>query len=185
MSDRTLYTIEAILLILIGIGAIALPGVFTLSIELVFGFLLLIAGAYQFFRAFTQRANESQSWWWGVLSGLLNVVIGVLFLANPLLGIFTLTLLLMTYFIVSGCLQIGWAWQMRHSQAKSWAIALNGVLGLLLGFIIFMGLPTSAIWVVGLLFGVNMLISGVALLALAWSGSNIDHDSGHENSQKS
>lgn len=165
-EDRTLYLIEALLLILLGIAAIVVPGVFTLSLELLFGAILIIAGVYQLYRVWVHR--ETPHFWIASFSSLLNIILGLLFLLNPLAGILTLTLLLIVYFIVIGVLQITWAWQLRHQSQWGWIFA-SGILSLLMGAILISGWPSSAIWAIGLLFGINVLFSGIALWNVAWN----------------
>lgn len=165
-DQRNLIIFEGILLIILGLIAIAVPGIFTLSTELLFGVVLLAAGAYQLYRAIAERKQIIHGWWWVFLTAILNIIIGVLLLIHPLIGIFTLTILLIAYFIVSGVYQIGWGWGLRHQQG-GWLIIFNGVLALLLAAIIFYALPGSAIWAIGLLLGINLLFSGIALLTFA------------------
>lgn len=172
LSNRTLYITEGVVFMLLGIGAIALPGFFTLSVALLLGLLLVIGGAFQLFHALTERAASSSSWWWGMLMSVLNIFVGLLFLIHPLVGVFTLTLLLMSYFILSGFYQIIWSFQIRH-ESGWWLMTLNGLIALLLAWIIFYQLPESAIWAIGLLLGINMLIGGMALLTIGWQMEEI------------
>ena len=43
----------------------------------------------------------------------------------------------------------------------------SGVVDIVLGFIIMSGMPGSAIWVLGLLVGINLLMAGIALIMAA------------------
>jgi uncharacterized membrane protein HdeD (DUF308 family) len=44
---------------------------------------------------------------------------------------------------------------------------VSGVIDLVLAVIIFLGLPGTAFWALGLLVGINMLFGGAALIAMA------------------
>ena len=44
---------------------------------------------------------------------------------------------------------------------------ISGIIDLILAGIIFAGFPGSAAWALGLLVGVNMILGGVALVAIA------------------
>lgn len=168
-QNRTLFLIEGILFVLIGIAAIAVPGFFTLSIELLLGWLLIFGGAIQLFRSWADR--HQTGYIWTVLVAALNIVLGVLLLAKPLVGIVSLTIVLMTYFIVTGIYQIFWATQITRVQGW-WLLLINGLLSLALAAILWAGWPESAVWAIGLLFGINMLFTGCALLSLAWNSSS-------------
>jgi uncharacterized membrane protein HdeD (DUF308 family) len=47
----------------------------------------------------------------------------------------------------------------------------SGVVDLVLGLILFAGLPGTAVWALGLLIGVNMIFGGWALILMALSAS--------------
>ncbi|MFA6915225.1 MAG: DUF308 domain-containing protein [Parachlamydiales bacterium] len=165
-QNRKLFIFEGILFLLIGIAAIAVPGFFTLSIELVLGWLLIIGGAYQLFRSWSGR--HQPGFIWSVFFALLNIVLGVLLLAKPIVGIISLTIILITYFIIAGLYQIFWSTQITRMHGW-WLLLINGLLSLAMAAILVAGWPDSAIWAIGLLFGINMLFTGCALLSLAWN----------------
>ena len=48
-----------------------------------------------------------------------------------------------------------------------WIFLVSGVIDLVLAVIIFLGLPGTAFWALGLLVGINMLFGGSALIAMA------------------
>ena len=51
---------------------------------------------------------------------------------------------------------------------------LSGIVDLLLAGMIFLGLPSSAEWAIGLLVGINMVFGSVALIAMALHARNLD-----------
>lgn len=165
ISDRTLFLVEAGILMVLGLLAIAIPGLFTLSIELLIGAALLISGCYQLCILWKKYLTYNNGFRW--LGAILNIILGILLLTNPISGIITLTILLIIYFLVSGIVQIVWSWQLRPYSGWGW-VAISGILALLMGAILITGWPTSAIWAIGLLFGINLLFSGIALWILAW-----------------
>lgn len=48
---------------------------------------------------------------------------------------------------------------------------MSGLFGVVAGFIILSGWPTSGIWVLGLLLGVDLITHGAAWLTYGWLGS--------------
>jgi uncharacterized membrane protein HdeD (DUF308 family) len=52
-----------------------------------------------------------------------------------------------------------------------WMLA-SGVIDLILAAIIVAGLPESAAWAIGIIVGVNMLLGGVSLIAIALHASD-------------
>ena len=68
------------------------------------------------------------------------------------------TVFLAVLFMVLGVFRASAALVIRFPQ-WGWAL-LNGVITFLLGLIIYRHLPTSGLWVIGLLVGLEMLFNG-------------------------
>jgi uncharacterized membrane protein HdeD (DUF308 family) len=85
----------------------------------------------------------------------------------PLAGTLTLTVLLITFFVLEAIGKILFALDLRkHSHSWSWALA-TGILDLFLAALIFAGWPSTAAWAIGLLVGVNMIFFGVSLVMIS------------------
>lgn len=162
-NTRGFFIFEGILFALLGLLAIALPVASTMATELFIGWLLIIGGAIQGYRAF--KAIHHTGSYVSILSALLNIILGVLFIAFPGLGMTTLTLLLIFFFLLQGITKIVLGLQLRKLPNWFWLV-LSGILSLAMALIIWSGWPGSAFWVVGLLVGINMLFFGIALLSL-------------------
>jgi uncharacterized membrane protein HdeD (DUF308 family) len=56
----------------------------------------------------------------------------------------------------------------RHGFSARWGLMLlSGVVDLILGAIVFLGLPGTAVWAIGLLVGINLVFGGSALISMA------------------
>jgi uncharacterized membrane protein HdeD (DUF308 family) len=61
-------------------------------------------------------------------------------------------------------------------MGSSWGWVLaSGISDLILAAIIILGWPISAVWVLGLLVGVNLITSGWAIVMAALAGRNAPH----------
>jgi len=153
----------AILQIVVGMLAIAAPQIATLASAVFLGWLLLFAGVAQLVQAFQVRG------WKGfglhALGAVFYTLGGILVIARPVAGALTLTLILSMFLVIEGGGRIGIA--LQHRPQPGWVgFLVGGILGVLLGAMLFMELPSSALWALGLLLGVNLVISGVSLLGL-------------------
>lgn len=157
---------EGILFTLFGCLAIALPQLATIGIELVIGWLFLIAGLFQLIRTF--RSRGASSFWWSLLSSLLSIAVGVILLARPMEGILTLTLILAVFFIIEGITEIGMATKIKPLGGWAWLL-FSGILALGMAVLIWVGWPGTAAWVIGLLVGINMLFFGFSMMGLAFA----------------
>jgi uncharacterized membrane protein HdeD (DUF308 family) len=76
------------------------------------------------------------------------------------------SLVLAALFVIEGVLNIVLYFKMRPLQGSIWVL-VDGLITLLLGAMIYLQWPFSAIWAIGILVGVSMMISGFARLALS------------------
>ena len=151
--------------IMIVAGALSLmaPAVAGLSIAILVGLALAISGISQCFLAFKAGALGRGLVIFAV--GALMALAGLYMVGQPLEGLLSLTLLLVAYFVVTGILEIVVALQLR--PAAPWGIQLfNGIITLLLGVLLWAQFPLSGVWAVGVLFGIKMVFSGGALIAI-------------------
>lgn len=163
-KHRGIFLAEGIIFLLLGILAIALPGLFTLAFELMIGWLFIFSGIIQAIRSF--KAKEVPGFWVSIISSALYIVAGVFLLIYPLKGVVTLTFILTLFFFLEGIAQIVFAITLRPVRSWGWLV-LNGILALAIAFIIWSGWPGSATWVLGLLVGINLLFYGFSRIFLA------------------
>ena len=76
-----LFLIEGIILVVLGLGAIVIPPIATLAIELLLGWLFLISGIVGSISTFWMR--QAPGFWWSLVSALLAIVAGVVLLLWP------------------------------------------------------------------------------------------------------
>jgi uncharacterized membrane protein HdeD (DUF308 family) len=162
-EHRTWFIVLGIVLILLGIGAIVFPLMTTIAVKIMIGWLFLIGGVVQIIHAFSTQ--KWSSFFFNLLVGALYVFAGGWLAFFPFTGIITLTIFLAAMFIVQGILEFGMALKMRPQSGWLWML-ISGIIAVLLGILIFGGLPGTAIWVIGLLVGINLLSSGIAYLFL-------------------
>lgn len=163
-NHRYLMLFEGIIFVLLGILAIALPGISTLSIELFIGWLLLFGGIIQLYRTFSSR--HAPGFVGSLLTSILYTTFGVLLVLFPIAGVLSLTILLTCFFIAEGIAKIYLAFQWRTFAKWGWLL-FNGIIALILAFFIWSGWPSTAFSVLGILIGINMLFFGVTLIAVS------------------
>ncbi|QLG48129.1 HdeD family acid-resistance protein [Natrinema halophilum] len=151
------------LLVVLGLLAILFPFVTGVSLSVILGALLVVGGFAHVAHAFSVPG------WTGsaiqLLLAVVYVVAGIGLLANPVLGLTTLTLLVIAYLFVGGIVEIGAGLSMPREANGLW-IAVSGVIGIFLAGLLWAGWPSTALWAIGTLFGINVLVSGVALLSV-------------------
>src|SRR5579875_3575654 len=151
-----------ILLVILGLIALADSFAVTVASMLFFGWVLVIAGIVQAVQAFRHR--QSGHLLLHTLNAVLSFVVGLLLLGNPLAGALVATLLLAAYFTVAGIFRIVAA--TAHIEGRAW-ILLSGIITLLLGILIWLHWPSSALWIIGMFVGIGLLFSGGSQIMLA------------------
>ncbi len=153
-----------IVFILFGILAILLPGWATLAGELIVAWMLTLWGVVGLWFAWEMRA--AKEWQYAAIAFGITLLLGVVFLLWPRFGIETLTVVMMLVFLAEGVVSILLGLRMS-SQVKDWGwMMFSGACSLILGGMILFGWPDTAVWVLGILLGVNFLSTGISLLML-------------------
>lgn len=165
-KNKTLFILEGIGIALLGMFAIAVPVIFTVGFELLIGTIFILSGIFQGFRLF--KKQHAPEFLLSLLNMAVYLVIGALLIAFPIAGVLTLTLLLTFFFILGGIAKIVWGLKMRPLAGWGWLIA-SGIIALIMAAIIMAGWPGTALWVIGLLIGIDLVFFGVTLVALACS----------------
>jgi len=161
------FKIYGVILILLGAASIILPGIATLATTITVGWLLIAGGIFGLISVF-QSGTSSPGFWWNLLTALVCVLAGGVILFNPIKGVLTLTIVLAAYLLATGVTKGLMAFHYRNVIPQAWLWMLfSALVDIALGLIIFAGLPGSAIWVLGLLVGINLLFTGVALITAA------------------
>jgi uncharacterized membrane protein HdeD (DUF308 family) len=168
-----LFLIEGIVLLILGVAAIVVPPLATLAVEIFFGWLFLISGAFGLIGTFGMR--QAPGFWWSLLSAILGIAAGLVLLLWPLSGILSLTLVLIVFFAIEGVASIMFALEHKREKSGRWGWMLAaGVADLILAAVIFAGLPGDAAWALGLIVGIDLIFGGIALIAMALDARKVD-----------
>src|SRR5262249_2159922 len=140
------FVLLGIALIVLGFIALGAVPIASLATAVVIGVLLLGSGAAEIIGAFWCRG------WSGfllhLLSGVLSVVVGGLFLRAPVDALLALTLLLACMLMVGGVFKVVAALSYRF-ETWGWVL-VSGVIDFILAVMIWQEWPASALWVIGL-----------------------------------
>jgi uncharacterized membrane protein HdeD (DUF308 family) len=151
----------AVVFILLGMMAIIEPGVAGLAVTILVGWLLIFGGGAHLVAAFSGGGAGRVIW--QVLIGIVYILGGVYSLTHPLLALGTLTLLLGVIILTEGVFEVISYFRMRGEGGSGWLL-VNALITLLLGGLIWFHWPSSSVWAIGILVGVNLLMTGISRL---------------------
>lgn len=161
-----IFLAEGIILVVLGILAVLAPFLAGVAATIFIGWLFLFAGVSGLI--FSYQSRTAPGFWWALFSSVVALLAGIALLWSPLAGLFTLTVVLIAYFIVDGVLTILLGLDHRRELTDRWQwIVVNGVIDLILAAILISGLPGSVLWALGLLVGIDLVFGGVAIISLA------------------
>jgi uncharacterized membrane protein HdeD (DUF308 family) len=151
-------------LIIFGILAIALPVASSIGVAIVIGWLVLFAGIAQVVHAFQSEGIGHIVW--KLVVAIFYIVAGAYLIARPALGAAGLTLVLGTFLFAEGVADVVAYFSARKSGASPWML-LDGIVTLVLGFMIWNRWPAGSLWVIGTLVGISMIMTGITRLMMA------------------
>ena len=157
------FLLEGIAAIIFGALLLAAPGNTLVALVVFLGFYWLFTGVLELVRMFVDR---SVPWIWSLLIGVLGIVAGILVLNHPLFAAMVLPTTLVIYLGVLG-LVIGVLEIIGGFMGGGIGSFILGVINLLIGLLL-LSSPMTAALAIPLVFGVLLLIEGVALIIWAF-----------------
>jgi uncharacterized membrane protein HdeD (DUF308 family) len=155
-----------VLLIGLGMLAVASPMVAAVAVNVLIAWLIVFAGVVHLVVAFHTR--EAGSVIWRLLVGLAYICFGGYLIARPAAGVASLTLLLASLFLVEGIFDIVLYFRAPSMLRSSWML-LDGIVTLILGLMIYLQWPSSSAWAIGTLVGVSLIFSGVTRVMVSFA----------------
>ena len=176
--DETMQTFwvlslaQGVIMMVLGLLAVIWPQISTVAVDVFVGWMFLLSGIVGLVVMFL--APSVPAFLWSLLTAALSLIVGVLLLWHPITGIISLTLVLIAFFIVEGIVQIAAAVGNRDDLSSSWGwMVMSGIADLVLAGLMISGWPGTAIWAVGLIVGVNLVTSGLAITMAALAGRSL------------
>ena len=135
----------------------------TFATVLVFGWMLLFSGIVGLVHAF--RYHSWQGFLLSLLSALFRGFTGYLLIRYPLSGAISLTLILASFFMVSGTFRAVAAGKLQFPR-WGWSV-FSGIVSVGLGIMLLAQMPVSSVWFIGFAVGVDLIFDGTSLIGLA------------------
>jgi uncharacterized membrane protein HdeD (DUF308 family) len=154
--------LRGLVAIVVGVIALALPGITLGALVILFGAYALFDGIAAFIAAFrSSRAQER----WGVLllEGLAGIAAAAVTVIWPPLTALVLVYLIGAWALVTGVLEVAAAIKLRQFIAGEWLLALSGIASLLFGILV-LAMPLAGALAIAMLTGVYSLAFGFILV---------------------
>lgn len=165
-KHATFHLVEAALLIVTGVFAALFPVFSSAAAVVTFGWLMIFTGLIQCLGLISAR--HAPNFWLQFTSAVLAVLLGVLLLRNLGEGLLLLSLLLVIFLMIEGISKVVFAMTIRPLANWAWTLA-SGLLSIALSLVLLAAMPLAALWLIGLILGINLIAIGLSLGALAWA----------------
>lgn len=159
------FLLWGILLLVLGIIAISYTTATTILSVIFLGVLLLLGGIILIVDSFSFWWGKWGGFFWHLIMGILYVIVGILFVKNPLWASVSLTLMLAILFIIVGLFRIIYSSSIRLPR-WGWTL-FNGIITFILGILIYAQWPVSGLYIIGLFVGIDLIFAGWAYIMIS------------------
>ena len=156
------FALRGLAAVLLGLGSLMAPQWTFLSVVLLFGVYAILDGVLAF--AVRPRAGSRLV---HIARGVISFVAGSFALAWPGLSAFALVLVIASWAIAAGIVEVITAVQLRKEVRGEWLLAVEGTLSIVFGALLFVA-PLVGVIVIGLWIGAYALVLGGMLIASAF-----------------
>lgn len=161
-----IFALRGLLGVVLGVIALAMPGITLLSLIAVFAVYALLAGVVAVAGALRNRHNASD-WWILLTLGLASILAGVLASLHPALTALVLVVVIGLNAILTGMLDIMLAVRLRNVVRGEWLLLLSAATSLAFGALI-IAYPGAGALALVWLIGTYALLTGLLYLIMAY-----------------
>ncbi len=147
-----------LVLVILGVLAIAYATVSTVVSVIFLGFLLTVSGIVIIFDSVKSSWGRWNEFFMHLGMGLLYLIAGLILIKGPVAGSITLTLLLAIFYIALGLLRTI-SCLTREVTNRGWRL-FSSIITLLLGILILLEWPASGLFIIGLFIGIDLIFTG-------------------------
>ena len=172
LKDQWAYLLATgIVFMLLGALGLASAVLFTIVSVVMFGVLLIAGATLQFIE--TYRTGRWRRRRLHVLVAVVYGVAGAIMLVDPVDASVGLTLVLGIMLLTLGIMRAVFSLQARPARGWGWMLAA-GIAGALLGTLILAAWPHAALWMIGFLVAIELIVNGWLLVLLALGARHPD-----------
>ncbi len=154
---------ESVLLLSLGLGMLILPKVSVVSFGYVMFVAFLIYGGFKCISAILTR-NFSRHFILDVILGIILFLNGVLLFFLNIVDMMWIIGLTGIYFILKSISAFSFTIQTRKTLNFWWMCIFLSIIELIFGIATIIVFPSAALWLIGVLTGLDFILTGVVLM---------------------
>ena len=154
---------ESVLLLCLGFSMLILPKVSAVSFGYMMFVSFIIYGGYKVISAILTK-NFSKHFILDIILGLILFVNGILLYFLQIIDMMAIIGFAGIYFVLNSISSFSFTVQTRKTLNFWWMCIFLAILEMIFGIFVIIMLPSAAIWLIGILTGLDFILSGVVLM---------------------
>jgi uncharacterized membrane protein HdeD (DUF308 family) len=156
--------LRGLLALIFGVLVLAWPGISILVFAIIFGAFVFVDGIFTLIAAINYKAGAgSRTWLW--IRGIAGIIVGLITLFWPAITAVALFLIVAAWALVTGVMELAFAFTAHKSGAIRWMFAISGILSIILGCLM-LARPVLGMLVIIWIIGVYAILAGILLIIL-------------------
>jgi uncharacterized membrane protein HdeD (DUF308 family) len=161
--------VRGIIALIFGIVVLAWPGAALIFFAILFGAFVFVDGIFTLVVAIKYKAGGGRRVWM-YISAIAGIIVGLIIFFLPVYAI-PLLILILVYLIaawalVTGVMELVYAFQANQDTAIRWMFAIIGILSIILGILMLLK-PLIGALVIAMVVGAYAVLAGILLIILS------------------
>jgi len=153
-----LVLVAGIITLILGILIVSWPEISTKVLVLIFGISIILISIVAVIRSFT-LIKQTKTWWVLLIEGIAGIIIAIVLFTWPVQTTAVIAYFIGIWLVIIGILAIIFG----AVQKSFWPI-LNGILSLVVGFIVLFTSPSAALATLVFVFGIVSIFRGIIMI---------------------
>jgi uncharacterized membrane protein HdeD (DUF308 family) len=158
--------LRGFLALIFGILVLAWPGVALAILAIIFGAYVFVDGIFTLVAAVNYKAGAGRRTWL-FIRGIVGIIVGLITLFWPAITELALVLLIGAWALVTGVMELNFAFRANQNSAIKWLFAISGILSIILGILLLVR-PIIGMFVIIWVIGAYAVLAGILLIILGF-----------------
>ena len=163
--------LRGLIALIFGILVLAWPGVSLFILAIIFGAYVFVDGIFTLVAAVNYKAGAGRRTWL-FIRGIAGIIVGLITFFWPAITEIALVLLIAAWALVTGVMELVFAFRANQNTAIRWMFAISGILSLILGFLL-LARPIIGALVITWVIGAYAVLAGILLIILGFRLRNV------------
>jgi len=158
--------VRGLIALIFGIMVLAWPGVAIAILAIIFGAFVFVDGIFTLVAAVNYKAGAGRRTWL-FIRGIAGIIVGLITFFWPAITALALVILIAAWALVTGVMELVFAFRANQDSAIRWMFAISGILSLILGALM-VAQPLIGALVIAVVIGAYAVLAGILLIILGF-----------------